>query len=117
MRKLIVLLTVLITGCAGVAEMRADEPFATFASAKSPEDVAACTSEAWTLQDRWPVTPDVRIIPIADGEQVMIYNAHSMSPDAFADITADGTGSRVVYYAKHRQAWKQSFADLLQSCL
>ena len=113
----IVPFVVALAACAGVAEMRADEPFATFASDKSPDDVAACASEAWTLQERWPVTPDVRINPIANGKQVMIYNSHSMSPDAFADITAEGAGSRVVYYAKHRRAYRQTFADLTQGCL
>lgn len=113
----VVPLVTALAACAGVAEMRAGEPFATFTSAKSPDDVAACTSEAWVVQDRFPFTPDVRIIPMAAGKQVMIYNSHSMSPDAFADITADGSGSKVAYYSKNRKAFKQTFADLTQGCL
>lgn len=106
-----------LAACAGVAEMRADDPFASFVSAKAPDEVAACTAEAWMVQDRFPFTPDVRILPMTDGKQVMIYNSHSMAPDAFADITADGAGSKVAFYSKNRKVFKQTFADLTQGCL
>lgn len=69
------------------------------------------------MQDRWVLTPDLRINPLAGVKQVMIYNSHSMSPDAFADTTADGSGSKVAYYSKNRKAFKQTFADLTQGCL
>jgi hypothetical protein len=69
------------------------------------------------MQDRWPFTPDVRINPITGGKQVMIYNSQSMAPDVFADITTDGSITRISYYAKHRKAYKQTFADLTQGCL
>ncbi|MCD9046798.1 hypothetical protein [Luteimonas sp. MHLX1A] len=117
LRLFLVLLALTSAGCAGVSEMRTDGPFATFASGKSPDAVADCVAEAWTLQERFPLTPDVRINPIANGRQVMIYNPQSMAPDAFADVTRDGAGSLITYYSKHRQGFKQAFSDLIQPCL
>lgn len=106
-----------LTACAGVAEMRADQPFAYFASNKHPDELAACIAEAWIMQDRWPQTPDVRVNAIQGGKQVMIYNAHSMSPDAFVDIVAGEAASRISYYAKYRQAYRKTFAELTETCL
>ena len=108
----------LLAGCAGVAEMREEGPFATFNSSKSPDVIAACVSEAWTLQKVGFMTPDVRINPITGGKQVMIYNAQGMSPDAIADITDEGAGgSRIAYYAKHREVFKKQFGGLIGPCL
>ena len=59
-RLLFAIGTLFLAGCAGVAEMREEAPFATFTSSKTPDALAACMSEAWTMQDRWPMTPDVR---------------------------------------------------------
>lgn len=112
-----VALLAVLTACAGVAEMRAEEPFAYFASDKHPDVLAACIAEAWIMQDRWPQTPDVRVNPIQGGKQVMIYNAQSMSPDAFVDIVAGDAASRISYFAKYRQAYRKTFADLTEACL
>jgi hypothetical protein len=106
-----------LAGCAGVVEMREEGPFATFSSAQPPDAIAACISEAWTMQKVGFMTPDVRINPISGGKQVMIYNAHGMSPDAIADITSDGSSSRIAYYAKHRESFKKQFSALISPCL
>ena len=97
-----------------MSEKCAPQAPATFASAKSPDALFACMPEAWTNQERWPITPDVRINPIANGTQVRIYNSHGMSSDVFADNTRDGESRRIRYYAGSVQkVVRRSHARLL----
>lgn len=116
-RIMMVLGMVLLGGCAGVGEMREEAPVATFLSSKSPDVLAACVSEAWTLQKILYMTPDVRINPISGGKQVMIYNSSSASPNAFADMRQVGSTTEIKYYSNYAKMFKREFPDLIKGCL
>jgi starvation-inducible outer membrane lipoprotein len=88
-----ILAAIALTACSSVTDLQRKGPDGTFTSARSVQSVSACVSQAWQSHNK-----AVNATPLENGTRINMIYPEYMTPIGFVDVSASGTGSKILYY-------------------
>ena len=117
--RVIILLTIILTGCATPADLRSNKPDLELSSSKPSKNIAICISEAWSntipimAMSSFPTNMQLR----ENGYSVSVVVTNMLGaswPVVIADISDEQNGSLIRYFQK--MPGYGSYKDAMTKC-